>query len=254
MAQIKKGDFVEVDYVGKVKEGGIVFDTTKEDVAKKNNIHNKDAHYKPIIVCVGENQLLKGIDEALEGKTQGKHAFTVPPEKGFGKKSAKLLQLISTSKFREQNITPLPGLQVNIDGIMGVVKTVTGGRVIVDFNHPLAGKTLEYEVEIKRVVTDEKEKVDALLNLVNLKDFETRIVNDAAEITIKSEIPKEVQQKIGEEIKRLTSVKSVEFKTARPEEKTQKEKVLAEKKAEKEIKKNAEAKKPVQNTENKENL
>lgn len=221
MAQIRKGDFVEVDYSGKIRENGMIFDTTNAEVAKKNSIYNKDAEYRPIVVCVGEEHILRGVDEGLEGKEPGKYAFIVAPEKGFGKKSAKLLQLISASKFSGQGIRPMPGLQVNIDGVIGIVKTVTGGRVIVDFNHPLASKELEYEVEIKRVVTDEKEKVDALLNLINLKDFETKLINETAEITMKAEVPAEIQTKIGEEIKRLTSVKTVEFKTAKKEEKAE---------------------------------
>ncbi len=218
MAKIKKGDFIEIEYTGRIK-GGVVFDTTKEDVARQQGIYNKNASYKPITLCVGESHLLKGIDEQVEGKEPGKHSFQVPPEKGFGKKSPKLLQLISTSKFRSQGVMPVPGMQVNIDGIAGIVKTVTGGRTIVDFNHPLAGKDIEYEVEIKRIVTDEKEKVDALLNLMGLSEFETVVASESAEITLKGELPDDVKEKITQEIIRLTSIKAVALNTAAPAEK-----------------------------------
>lgn len=215
MAQIKKSDFIEIDYTGRIK-GGVVFDTTIEAAAKENNIYTKGAEYKPIIICVGENHIVRGIDEQIEGKDLGKYTFAVSAEKGFGSKTAKLLQLISRSKFTAQRINPVPGLQVNIDGIVGIVKTVTGGRVIVDFNHPLSGRELEYEIEAKRIVTDEKEKVDALLKLINIRDFETTLSGDTAEIAIKAPLPMEIQQRISGEIARLTAAKKISFKKAEP--------------------------------------
>ena len=56
-------------------------------------------------------------------------------------------------------------MQLNIDGVVGTVKTVTGGRTLVDFNHPLSGRELVYEVQVKKVVTDTQQKVKHLQSM-----------------------------------------------------------------------------------------
>ena len=70
MTEISKGDFVEIEYTGKVKEDGTIFDTTYEKVAKENQLHGHD--FGPIVICIGEEHVLKGIDKNLEGKEADK--------------------------------------------------------------------------------------------------------------------------------------------------------------------------------------
>lgn len=220
METIKKGDFVEIEYTGRLAEDNMVFDTTSAEEAKNAGL--QPSSQKPLVVCVGQGRMLQGIDEQLEGKEIGKsYEMKVKPEKGFGKKSAKLMQLIATSKFRKENIRPMPGLQVNVDGHVGVVKTVTGGRTIVDFNHPLSGKELVYAVQIKRKVNDVTEQVNSVLNTLGLK-FE--VVVDAEKLTLtSSEVPPaEIEKVISDEIKKhVQAIKEISFskKAATPEEK-----------------------------------
>ncbi len=208
---VKKGDFVELDYTGKL-EDGTVFDTTIESVAKENGLHSEGASYKPLVVCIGKNQLLKGLDEKLEGKEIGKpHQIKLSPDEGFGKKSAQLIQLVSTSKFRKENIQPVPGLQVNVDGIIGIVRTVTGGRTIVDFNHPLSGRNLEYDVAIKRAVTDDSERLSAMIRLFGL-NADSKVEGETAEIIAEREIPEEFKKKFSDEIKgAIPAIKEISF-------------------------------------------
>ena len=150
---IKKHDFVELEYTGKLKDSGMIFDTTDEGIAKKENIYNKNMIYGALVICVGEAQILKGLDEQLEGKEIGKQiTVDISPEQGFGKKDASLLKLVPMTLFKKQDIMPMPGLQVNIDGAIGTIRTVTGGRIIVDFNHPLSGKYLIYEVKVNKKI------------------------------------------------------------------------------------------------------
>src|SRR3989338_4513746 len=153
---IKKNDFIEVSYTGKTKEENFVFDTTEETVAKEAGIYNPEGKYGTLIICVGQHHLLPGLDKFVEGKDLGNFTVELPPEEAFGKKNAKLIQLIPTSKFNQQRIQPQVGLQVTIDGHLGVIKTVTGGRTLVDFNHPLSGKNVLYEISIKKKITDQK--------------------------------------------------------------------------------------------------
>ncbi|GAG16317.1 unnamed protein product, partial [marine sediment metagenome] len=184
MEPIKKKDFVEIEYTGKLKEENIIFDTTDEKIAKENKLHNHD--YGPVTICVGEEQLLKGLDKNIEGKETGKeYDFDINPEDAFGKKNAKLIQLIPTNKFKQQKIQPMPGMQLNIDGVVGTVKTVSGGRTLVDFNHPLSGKELSYKIKINKKITDDKEKLSSYLKLsLGTKDFEAEIINGNAKISL----------------------------------------------------------------------
>jgi FKBP-type peptidyl-prolyl cis-trans isomerase 2 len=226
---VKKNDFIEIEYTGKVKELDVVFDTTDEKTAKENELYDKNSSYGPIIVCVGQNQVIRGLDKDLEGKDIGKdYKVLVEPEDGFGKKDAKLIDLIATNKFIKQNIQPMPGLQVNMDGRIGTIKTVSGGRTLVDFNHPLAGKQLEYDFKINRIVEDDREKIKSIIDMsLNLKETEVEVKDKKAEIKmkIKQDLPKPVQDVIKNKITELVpSVKEVDFikkQDDKPKEKQQ---------------------------------
>ncbi len=217
MATIKKHDFVEVEYTGRIKEGNIAFDTTDEKVARENDIYSKGAEYSPIVICVGENSILKGLEEQMIGKeTEKEYSFEILSENAFGKKDAKLIQLVPTNKFRQQNIQPIPGLQLNIDGVFGVVKTVSGGRCLVDFNHPLSGKDLVYKVKINRVIDDDKEKIASLLKTnIGIKDAEIELKESSAEIKLKKPIPKQAEEELKKIADRtIPGIKGINFTIA----------------------------------------
>jgi len=205
---IKKGDFIEIDFTANVAGLGKVFDTTKKEVAEQNHFHEKH-DYKPITICVGHKDIIEGLDEQLIGKEFKKYTFNIPAEKGFGKKHHELIKLVPSSLFAQQKIRPVPGLQINLNDMIGTIRSVSGGRTVVDFNHPLAGKDLVYEVEILREVKDVKDKVNSIISQIT-KKFEVIINND--EIEIKSNIKKDFQEKIKEEIKsRIPEIKEIKF-------------------------------------------
>jgi FKBP-type peptidyl-prolyl cis-trans isomerase 2 len=212
MNKIKKGDFVEIDYTGKLKEGNIIFDTTDEKIAKYNNIYQENYDYKPRIICVGEGHIIHGIDSQLDNKEiQKEYTFNLKPEQAFGKKNVKLLRLMPSSIFKKQNINPIPGLQVVIDDMLGVIKTVTGGRAIVDFNHPLSGKELVYVVKINKIVTNEIEKIRSYIeNQVGIK-VEVKKENDKIKVILKNDLPDELKKELTRKIKELIKVNNLEF-------------------------------------------
>lgn len=217
---LKKYDFVEIEYTSRVKEEGIVFDTTQEKVARENGLYDKNADYSPAVICIGENHILKGLEEQMIGKETGReYTFEISSENAFGKKDAKLIKLIPTNKFIQQNIQPVPGLQLNIDGVFCVIKTVSGGRCLVDFNHPLAGKDLIYNVKINKIIDDDKEKLNSLLKLhMHIKDAEIELKEDIANISLKQNITKEAQEEFKKIVERLIpAIKNVNFTI--PEEK-----------------------------------
>ncbi|PIN86947.1 hypothetical protein COV19_02000 [Candidatus Woesearchaeota archaeon CG10_big_fil_rev_8_21_14_0_10_44_13] len=217
--KIKKGDFIEIDYIGSLKSDGTIFDTTDKGVSKKEGFYNEGQEYGPAIICVGEHNIVKGIDKELEGKeTKTEYLIDISPEEGFGRKSAKLIQLVSTSKFLKQNINPMPGLQVNIDGNLGTIKSVSGGRTLVDFNHPLSSHELKYKIRVNRIVHDDKEKLRSLLAIqlsMKKNDIEVSEIKEgkaAVKTRKKLNMPKEITEILSKKANELIpSVKTLEF-------------------------------------------
>ncbi|MBS3145087.1 peptidylprolyl isomerase [Candidatus Woesearchaeota archaeon] len=199
---IKKGDFVEIDYMGKLKETGDVFDVTSAEVAKQHKIYNPKAHYHSQIICVGEKQVVSGLDAALVNKEE-KKTFTVElsPEIAFGKKDPKLMQLVPLQTFHKQQINPFPGLQLNLNGTLGTVRSVSGGRVVVDFNHPLAGRNVLYEVTVKRLVTNDAEKLHGMMHTLFQRDISCTVQEHKAHIDLP--LQNEMQKHVIDHIKRL---------------------------------------------------
>lgn len=209
---LKENDFVELDYTGSFKEGGEIFDTTDEKVAKEQKLRGEK--YGSVIICLGKGHLLRGLEQKLIGKELGKHKIELTAEEAFGKKNAKLITLIPTQNFTKNQIRPEPGLPVNIDGTVGVVRSVTGGRTIVDFNHPLAGKDVIYDVDMKKLISDPKEKVIALFQILTGKEGEVTLEAGEATITVKEEVPAQVTEPLAKEIAESAGIKKVIFKKA----------------------------------------
>src|SRR3989338_7931190 len=147
MAKTKEKDFVEIDYVGRIKESNQIFDLTDKALAKKNNIYNENAKYGSRIICLGENQILPTIDKFLIDKEVGEnYTLELKPEDSFGKKDSNLIKIVPSDILKKQKINPFPGLQIHAGGLIGTIRSVSGGRVTIDFNHPLAGKNLVYDI------------------------------------------------------------------------------------------------------------
>ena len=214
MPTVKHHDFVEIDYTGRIKEDNSIFDTTQEEVARKERVHNKNTHYHPAVICIGEGMMMKSVEDYIVGKEIGKnYKIEVTAENAFGKKDARMLQMIPLNKFRQQNIQPVVGLQLNIDGMFGTVRTVSGGRCYVDFNHPLAGKDLVYEVKVNKVIEDDREKLKSLLDShFHLHDAQIELKDGVASVSSKHEIPKEAAEEIKIIVKKMIpGIKDIEF-------------------------------------------
>lgn len=222
MVTVKEKDFVEVEYTGTVKLDNTVFDTTDEKIARANNIHNPHMTYSSLSVCIGDGALVKGLEDALIGKEVGKsYSIELSPDNAFGKKSTKLLKIIPASVFIKEEIRPVPGLHINVDGSIGIVKSVTSGRIIVDFNHLLAGKDVVYKIKINKLVTDDAEKIKFYIMLqLNVKPdlFSISIDGENAKIQFKPGISlKELNMKVlTDKFLSFTNVKHVEYVETKP--------------------------------------
>jgi len=179
-------DFIKINYTGRIKDGQ-VFDTTDVETAKKEKIFDSRRVYKPLTVAVGQKQVIEGLDEELTSMKVGdKKTVTIPPEKAYGQKNLALVKLVPIKFFKQQNINPMPGLPVEIDGNHGRVQTVAGGRVRVDFNSDLAGKTLVFDVEVSEKAKDEQEKLTYLIerNFEDAKGFDTKVTGKKVTIAL----------------------------------------------------------------------
>jgi peptidylprolyl isomerase len=211
MTTTKKGDFIELDFVGRVKSTNRIFDLTIKDIAEKEGIYSNEGKYEPMIACLGASHLIKCVDEQVTNKEVGiDFEFDLTAENAFGRKNPKLIQLTSLAMFKKKNIMPMPGLQLDIDGALATVRSVSGGRVIIDFNHPLAGKELHYWVKIRKIITDKKEKVEAIIKLLGVPctvSFKEKV----ATIKMIESIPEQMQKIISEEIKKQVSDIEIKF-------------------------------------------
>ncbi len=214
MNKTKEKDFVEIDYRARIKETNELFDVTYADEAKKLNSKTNHSHYGPKIICLGQGQIFLTIEKELIGKEIGSvHIIELKPEQAFKNKDPSLMKTINTQILKDQKINPFPGLQINASGMIGTIRTVNGGRTIIDFNHPLAGRNVVYEVKINKIVTDNKEKIGSLLqNLLGIHDhdYEIKIDNNKAEIKSEIKLSKEYIdsfiKKVKEIIPELTEI------------------------------------------------
>jgi peptidylprolyl isomerase len=162
---IQKSDFILVDYNGKVKETGEVFDTTSEETAKEKKLYKEGEIYEPRLVVVGEGWVLKALDEALlTFKIRKNETVEIPPENAFGQRDAEKVKLVPLRRLAARGITPHLGAQIEYDKRLATVRTMGSGRVTLDFNPPLAGKTLVYEVTVQKQLKTAEEKISALIH------------------------------------------------------------------------------------------
>lgn len=170
---LKKGDFVEVEFTGKIKDGSIFDSNIKEDL-EKAKIKGSP---KPFVFPLGERMFVKGVDNFLIGKDIGEHHVELKPEDAFGKRDPKLIQTIPMKLFQQQRLNPIPGSMFNFDGKLGKILTVSSGRVMVDFNNPIAGKNVEYKIKVNKKVDSMDEKIKAMNDFFFREDFDFK-VND----------------------------------------------------------------------------
>jgi peptidylprolyl isomerase len=162
---LQKGDFILIDYIAKVKETSETFDTTIEETAKKEHLYKEGEIYESKLVVIGEGWVLKALDESLATMEIGKKTpVEISPEKAFGQRDPEKVKRISLRHLTEKGITPNLGMRIEYDGKMATVRAAGAGRVLLDFNPPLAGKTLVYEVTVQKKLGTMKEKIAALIH------------------------------------------------------------------------------------------
>ncbi len=137
---IEKNRVVTLHYILRDEQGAVI-DTSSGRV--------------PLSYLHGKGNIIPGLEQALVGKTAGdKLDVTVAPEQGYGRRDDRLVQIVPRNRFGEVSDLK-PGMQVRTSGPQGArlvtVVSVDRDFVTVDGNHPLAGRTLNFSVEIAEV-------------------------------------------------------------------------------------------------------
>jgi len=116
---------------------------------------------------------------------------------------------------------PYPGLQIDVDGEMGLITRVSGGRIIVNFNHPLAGKDVIYNVNILRKITEQNQQLTAFLNStlkIPADKIQVEISEEKAAVTIPAQLPEQFTEMIGKKLAELVKLKEVKFSSRKEKE------------------------------------
>jgi len=196
--KVASGDFVRIEYTGKLGSSGAVFDTTDDGKAKDAKIYNEKYSYGPALVVVGKGMVVKGLDDGLVGMAVGdQKTLELQPEKAFGKRNPSLIRVLPLSEFRKRDINPYPGMVVDLDGTAAVVRSVTSGRVMVDMNHTLAGEKITYEVKVAEKLASPEDKVKALLESNGLKGADVKIKAGEVVLSIPDSIDKDAKYFLG---------------------------------------------------------
>jgi len=179
-AGFEYGDFVRLGYVARTAEEEHLVDTTDGDLAEEEGIDDGEREFGPRTIVLGEGHIFDPVEDAVVGSTVGDTGTaTVPPADAFGEYDDEEVRTVSTEKIPEDE--RYPGNQVQIDGDTGFIETVIGGRARVDFNHPLAGDTLNYEWEVVDTVDDREEQAQELLQTFLDIDLDVHFETDTVE-------------------------------------------------------------------------
>ncbi len=164
---MEDGAIIHVDYDLFSGETGDLIETTREDIAKEYEMHQEGRTYSPMVCVVGNGNLIPGFETALkEAKVGTEVTVEIEPAEAYGEKDASMVETISFDKLRRAVQDPNSlylGAPVNINGRQGYLSYLAAGRARIDYNHPMAGKTLKYVFTVVKEVKGKEDKVLGLL-------------------------------------------------------------------------------------------
>ncbi len=187
---MKDGDIIRLDYtiwyVENDKEE--IYDTTLEQVAKDNGIHDPNKRYAPEVIILGKNMILEELEKKIkESEINKEYDLYLEPAQAYGERKPDLLKIHSWKEFDRNKIVPEVGKYITLNGNRGKVVSVSPGRILVDYNHPLAGKKIHYKYIIREIVDGIENKTRAMIELGYNKDidkFKINIYDDKMEIIV----------------------------------------------------------------------
>ena len=218
---LERGSLILVDYTAKVKDSNEIFETTREEEAKKSELFDPTHKYEPRLISIGEGWVLKGLDEALAASNIGdKINVEITPDKGFGERDPNKVRMVAQRKLGEKADEVRVGDVIEIDHRTGIVRYVGSGRVQIDFNHRFAGRTLTYDVDVVKKVESDDDKIRSLIKRrlplddekikINLKGFTLEI--ELPEETLLAEGLQIIKRAVANDVfKFVPSLKDIKF-------------------------------------------
>lgn len=170
---MQKGDIVYLDFDAWITNTNELFDTTNEKLAREKNIYDSKIQYRPMPILVGHERVLKGLDKSLlTAELDREYDVDVPPSEGAGDRDPQLVEIHSMNEilrlpeFRRKDAKPPEvGMQLLMGGKLGTIARIGAGRVTIDFNNRLAGKTLKYRYRITKKTESPEDKVRAFVEM-----------------------------------------------------------------------------------------
>lgn len=166
-ADEEEREFLRIEYVARSENGHIV-DTTDPDAASDSDLVDLEGS-GPVVVVPGEGHLFEPVEDAVTDAQPGATVeVTVEPEEAFG--SVDPRETVTLDERAVPADSREPGTSLQLGGRRAVIEGVDDGTVTVDFNHPLAGVTLEYVVEILEAIEGTGNRARGLLTTHGLRD------------------------------------------------------------------------------------
>ncbi len=198
--KVEEGDFVLLKMTARTQKGK-VFRVSSEEDAKKAGIYEEDkanqGHYTPEFVIIGKPGFLnEGLTETIKDMNYfQKKSVKIPPTKAFGKREPQKIERIGIAKFRKLNDGKNPEYgqdYTNKKGQRGVVTNILQGKVIIDYNHPLAGQSIDYNLEIIDKIEAFDDKIEYFMISKGIpKESATEFtVNHLKDKTLEITVPK----------------------------------------------------------------
>ncbi|UCE39644.1 MAG: FKBP-type peptidyl-prolyl cis-trans isomerase [Thermoplasmata archaeon] len=189
---MERGDIVHLDYDLWIADDNILFDTTSKELAEEHEITDENAVYQPKALIVDEGKALSGLYKSLLKAEVGKeYEVELPPEEGLGERDPKLVEWHMMNEIKRQKLEPVVGKDITIKDKSGrertgIVTMVSPRRVRVDYNNPLAGKTLRYKYKVLDKAAEGEDKVMTILEMDfgRKDDFDIKTENDEVEIKL----------------------------------------------------------------------
>lgn len=160
----REGSFVLLNYSIKDADTGELYDTNIESVARSVGRSDVSGAFTPLLIVIGEGRFLPNVEKSLIGMEEGEEkTLDLSAEEAYGPYDKSKLRVLSMGRLKKSGIKEVhAGDVIEIGDKRGLVKAVSGGRVQLDFNHPLAGKSLGIEINILRILRKRSDKVIGL--------------------------------------------------------------------------------------------
>jgi len=147
MLQVTKGDLVQVHYTGKLSDGE-EFDSSRGE--------------EPLKVEIGAGQLIQGFEDGLLGMSIGESkTVIIPPDQAYGLRHEEMVRAVTLDQLPD-GLEVQEGMILESSDQQGHrvelrVTEIDGDKVVLDMNHPLAGETLTFDIEVVEIIkkTDE---------------------------------------------------------------------------------------------------